>query len=169
MNLKRLIQAILLIWFIAISVAILVPSYQLLFGSDDGANASRSQPPAPPQAPPLKPFGPLDPTLNVTIQVQQVEGYKQQVSAYTEQIKGYTQQVTGYTQQLAAYKAYQDATEKSGRRGMYELVVKGSLITLLGSFVTTLIAYVFANLGAGVVNNMTLLKNGRDPQPLTAL
>jgi hypothetical protein len=162
MSLKLVIQAILLIWFLAISVAILVPSYQLLFGSDD-ANASRPQPPAPPQPPsPVKTAGPLD-------QAPQLEAYKQQIGAYAEQIKGYTQEVSGYTQQLAAYKAHQEATDKSSRRGVYELVVKGSLIVLLGSFVTALIAYVFANLGAGVVNNVSLLKNGRDPQPLTLL
>ncbi|MGA9773127.1 MAG: hypothetical protein WBV94_29120 [Blastocatellia bacterium] len=167
MTLKRVIQAILLIWFVSINAAILIPSYQLLLTSADIANIGLSQPPAPP--PLLSTIGPLDPNLDATKQAQRLEDYKQQIAVYAEQIKGYTQEVTAYTQQVAAYKTYTDANEKSGRRGVYELVVRNSLITLVGSFATTLIAYVFTNLGAGVVDNMIRMKNNRDPQPLKLL
>lgn len=167
---KRLIQAILLIWFLAVNIATLVPSYRMLFGPDDTMDLSLSPPPAPPQPPPpLGASGVFKPGLDATAQAQQVEAFKQQVNGYAEQIKGYTQEVTGYTQQMAGYKSYQEVAGKSGRRAVYELVVKGSLVTLLGSFATTLIAFVFANLGAGVVNNAMLMKNGREPNKLKLL
>lgn len=170
MNAKRVIQGILLVWFLSVNVAILVPSYKLLFGSEHTGNAARSQPPDPPPPPsPLSGVGPIDSTLDAARQAQQVEVYKQQVAAYAEQIKGYTQEVAAYTQRVAAYKTFGEAQEKAGRKGVYELVVKGSLITLLGSFATTLIGYVFASLGAGVVDNMIRVRNNRDPQPLTVL
>ena len=170
MNLKLFIQGILLAWFLAINIAILVPSYKLIFGSDGAGSAARIQPPDPPQVPaPLTGIGPIDTTLDATKQTQQVEVYKQQVAAYAEQIKGYTQDVAAYTQRVAAYKTAGEVQEKAGPKGVYELVVKGSLVTLLGSFATTLIAFVFANLGAGVMNNVIRMRNSREPEALDPL
>ena len=170
MNLKQVIQAILLIWFLAVSVAILVPSYQLLFGPDDSASASRPEPPAPPQPPPpLTTAFSLNPSLDAAKQAQQLEGYKQQVAAYAEQIKGYTQEVAAYTQQASAYKTHQEANEKSSRRSIYEVVVKGSLITLVASFITALVGFAFVNVGASLVNNMIRVRNNLQPEPLKAL
>lgn len=168
MNVKRFVQVTLLIWFLVVSVAILVPSYQLLFGSNEAETAGRSQPPTPPPPPPaFSTIMTLDPKLDTAKQAQQVEGYKQQVGAYAERIKGYTQEVAAYTQQVAAYKTTGEAQEKSGRRGAYELVVKGSLITVLGGFATTLLGLVFANLGAGLADNMIRMRNNHPPQSLT--
>jgi hypothetical protein len=162
---KRVIQAILLVWFIVVSAAILIPSYQLLFGAGDPEPA-KTQAPTPPAAPSRLTF---DPNLDATHQAQKLEDYKQQLAVYTEQIKGYTQEVTAYTQQVAAHKVFVDTNEKSTRRGVFELVAKGTLVTMIGTLMTGLIAYVFTSLGAGVVNNMMLVRNGKDPQPLQSI
>lgn len=170
MRLKPIIQVILLIWFIAVNLAILIPSYQLLFGRSEEGVTSRPQPPAPPAPPPAPvAIGQPDPKLDIEAQKQQVELSKQQVAAYAEQIKAYTQEVSAYTQQVTAYKTQEDSRAKSGRMASYEVVVKNSLVTLLGSFATTLIGYVFANLGAGVVDNLIRMKNGKPAEPLKLL
>lgn len=91
-----------------------------------------------------------------------METYKQQVAGYVEQVKSYTEQV-------AAYKVGTEARNKSRRVAVYETVVKNTLVVLIGSFATTLIGYVFANLGAGVANNFVRMKNNVPPQPLTLL
>lgn len=169
MKFKLSLQIILMAWFIAVNVAILVPSYRLLFGSvDEGvANGPQPHPPSPPPASML--VGPLDPNLDLEKQKQQVESYKQQVAAYAEQIKAYSQEVAGYTQQVAAYKIHEESRKEFNRPAIYELVVKNSLITLLGGFATTLIAYVFTNLGVGLADNFIRMKNGQPPESLKLL
>lgn len=171
MDIKKLIQVILLVWFIAINVAILVPSYQLLFGRDaDDAADGQPPPPNPPATPRLAAaIGPLDPALDIEKQRQQVETYKQQVGTYAEQIKAYTQEVSAYTQQLAAHKARAEAKTRTNRLAVYEAVVKNSLTTLVSGFVTAIITYVFANLGAGVVDNIIRVRNGAPPESLKLL
>lgn len=162
MTLKRLIQSILLIWFLAVNVAILVPSYRLLFGPSDPTNTAL-QAPEPPQPPTLvNEINSVGTRADAGERAEQLERYKQQVTAYAEQIKGYTQQV-------AAYKTYGDAQEKSSVRVVYELVVKGSLVTLLSGFATALVALVFANLGAGLMDNMIRVRSGHDPEKLKLL
>lgn len=167
--LKKLIQIILLVWFVAINVAILVPSYQLLFAPDTAGITGVLLLPQPPVPPPLVVVGPLDPNLNLEQQKQQVETYKQQVGTYVEQIKAYTQQVTAYTQQVAAYKTQKEAKDETNRLAVYEAVVKNSLVTFVGGFATTLITYVFANLGAGVVDNYVRMRMGKAPESLRLL
>ena len=160
MDIKRLIQTILVVWFIAINVGILIPSYLLLFSA--GKEAGAAQPinaPTPPTPPNV---GPLDTNLNAEAQKQQVETYKQQVAGYVEQVKSYTQQV-------AAYKIQAETQNKGRGAVVYELVVKNTLVVLLGGFATTLIGYVFANLGAGVVDNFVRMRNNSPPQALTLL
>lgn len=159
MSLKRFIQVLLLLWFVVINAAILIPSYRMLFGADAGPATSPLPAPTPPPPPAL---GPLDPALGAESQKQQVETYKQQAASYAEQVKSYTQQV-------AAYKVQTEVQNKSGRAGVYEMVVKNTLVSLLGGFATTLIGVVFANLGAGVVDNFVRMRNGSPPQRLTLL
>lgn len=169
MDLRRLIQIILVVWFIAVNVAILVPSYQLLFGDAD-SNEGRQTLPQPLRAAPTPPaVGPLDPALDIEKQKQQVEAYKQQVGTYTEQVKVYTQEVTAYTQQLAAHKAQEESKNRGNRLAVYDSVVKNSLITLIGGFATGLIAVIFANLGAGVVDNIMRIRRGLAPESLRML
>ncbi|HEV2861012.1 MAG TPA: hypothetical protein VGX48_08405 [Pyrinomonadaceae bacterium] len=158
MTLKGLIQLILIIWFVAVNAAILIPSYTLLFGPGDGPDSS-AQAPAPPTPPAI---GPLDPALSLDAQKQQVEAYKQQVAGFTEQVKSYTEQVS-------AYKVSTEARNKSKRVAVYETVVKGTLVGLIGSLTTALISYVFASLGAGVADNFVRMRNNAPPQPLTLL
>lgn len=166
MNIKSLIQWILLLWFVALSAAVLIPSYQMLFGRPSERTTGKPpDPPVPPPAPVLS-FGAQSAPAE---QQPQLEAYKQQAAVYAEQVKSYTQEVAVYTQQVAAYKAQEDANHKSGRASVYELVVKNSLVTLMGTFATALIGYVFANLGAGLLDNYVRMKNSEAPQPLSLL
>ena len=164
---KKAIQIILLTWFIAVNLLILIPSLYLLTRRVDETSASQpSQAPLPPAAVAV---GPLDPALDLEKQKQQVEVYKQQNAAYAEQVKAYTQQVSAYTQQVAAFKTQQESTPDGRRRAVYELVVKGTLLSLIGGFATALIAFVFTNLGATVVDNFVRMRNNQPPQSFNLL
>ncbi|HEY0319571.1 MAG TPA: hypothetical protein VGC66_01230 [Pyrinomonadaceae bacterium] len=165
---KTAIQLILLTWFITVNLFILIPSLFLLKsgGVDESAAIQKPPPPPPPVA---LAVGPLDSTLDIEKQKQQVEAYKQHVGAYAEQVKAYTQQVTAYGQQVNAYKTEQETRPASRQRAVYELVIKNTLLSLIGSFATTLIAFVFTNLGATVMDNFVRVKNNQPPQPLSLL
>lgn len=166
MRIKGLLQVILLCWFVAVNAAILLPSYHMLFAPHDAEPAGK--PPAPPVPPPA-PVASSGSQAEAAKQQQQLEVYKQQAAIYIEQVKSFSQEVTAYTQQVAAYKTHEEARQKSGRTGTYELVVSNTLVKLVGAFATTLIGYVFASLGAGVIDNFARLKNGAVPQPLRLL
>jgi hypothetical protein len=155
---KKAIQLILLAWFLTVNLFILIPSFYLLRGSSD----ETTKPPTPPAPPAAMAIGPLDPSLDLEKQKQQLEVYKLQVGHYAEQVKTYTQQV-------AAAKSYQEAMPSSKRSAVYELVVKNTLITLISGFATALIAYVFTSLGANVVDNFVRMRNNEAPQPLSLL
>lgn len=164
-TLKRLIQITLLIWFIAINVAILVPSYRLLFATAD--NPAVQGLPTLPDAPTAPKFPEPSATKpDPETQKQQGAEQQQQVGLYAQRVNAYTQQVAAYTQQLAALKAQRDAKDTTNRLAVYDSVVRNSLVTLVGGFATGLIAVVFANLGAQVANNFANVKRGKDPEPL---
>jgi hypothetical protein len=166
MTVKGLIQLVLLVWFLAVSAAVLIPSYQLLFGRPEAESAGT--PPAPPVPPPapVVAFGSQPEAAKLQ---QQLESYRQQSVAYAEQVKSYTQEVAAYTQQVAAYKTHAEAQQRSGRASVYELVVKNSLVTLVGTFAASLLTYVVASLGAGLIDNNARLKRGAPPQPFSLL
>lgn len=163
MTIKVLTQWLLLIWFVALSAAVLLPSYQMLFGRPEAASpGDPPAPPVPPSAPVFSPGAEVDPAK----MQQQLEAYKQQAGVYVEQVKSYTQEVATYTQQISAYKTHQEAKAKSGRVSVYELVVKNTLLSLVTTFATALLGYVFASLGAGLLDNYARMRNGAEPQPL---
>ena len=159
---KKTIQIILLGWFISVNLLIIGPSLYLLIRQPD---ADGSEQPKLPTSPVHLELPSLNAELDIEKQRQQVEAYKQQVAAYTERVKAYTQEVTAYGQQVTAYKTLQDAKPLAREAAVYELVVKGTLLTLIGGFATTLIAFVFTNLGATVVDNFVRMKNNQEPQP----
>ena len=163
---KKTIQIILLLWFISVNLLIIGPSYYLL---TDQAETEGSEQPKVPNSPPDLNLAPLNADLDIEKQKQQVEAHKQQVAAYTERVKAYTQQVTVYGQQVTAYKTLQDTKPLARKAAVYELVVKGTLLTLIGGFATALIAFVFTNLGATVVDNFVRMKNNQEPQPFNLL
>jgi hypothetical protein len=163
---KTAIQIILLTWFIVVNLLIIGPSFYLLLQQPTVATAEQPKVPSPPGDVTL---ASLDPALDIEKQKQQVEAYKQQVAAYTERVKVYTQQVAAYGQQVTAYKTLQDAQPSTRRAAIFELVVKGTLVTLISGFATALIAYVFTNLGATVIDNFVRMRNNQAPQPLKVL
>jgi len=161
MTIRGLIQFVLLVWFVALGAAVLIPSYRLLFGRPEGEPAS--SPPAPPVPPPapVVAFGAQPEAAKLQ---QQLETYMQQSAAYAEQVKSYTQEVAAYTQQVAAYRTHEEAKQRSGRAHDYELVARNSLLTLVATFAATLIGYVFAKLSPVLLDNYTRLKRGAPPQ-----
>jgi hypothetical protein len=155
---KKVVQWILIVWFITVNLFILIPSFVLLKESREEA----VKPTPPPDPPKEMTIGPLDSTLEIDRQKQQIEAYKLQVSLYAEEVKRHAQQV-------AAHKTYIEATPASRRIAVYQLVVKESLLTLISGFATALIAYVFTSLGANVVDNFLRMRNNQAPQPLSLL
>jgi ABC-type glycerol-3-phosphate transport system permease component len=150
---KNLIRIILIGWFIVLNLFIFIPAYRLfgdVFSKGDEAVQSPPSPPEPIQALSL---AEIDTTLELEVLKQQILAQTEQVNAYTQRVSAYTQEVAAYTQQTEAYKTYLSSTVQSERLTVYEKVVNGTLLGMLNAFVAALITYVFANVGASLVNN----------------
>ena len=63
---------------------------------------------------------------------------------------------------ISAYKTYADSAVKSHRAGVYELVVKGTLLSLLNVFITALLGYVFVTTGARMVRDYMMARYAKD-------
>jgi flagellar basal body-associated protein FliL len=129
-KLNWLIRIILLVWFVATNVAILVPSYQLLFAlaPADPAPAGLPTPPDTPPAP--EPVWRSAPRPDKQ-QQQQAADYKQEVEIYIQRVNAYTQQVAAYKEHLAALKAQREAKDRTNRLAVYEAVVRNTLVMLV--------------------------------------
>lgn len=147
----KVIQILLLIWFVVINAFILIPSYQVLQQSQNNEALVIPKPPEVPVAP--KPLLEVfDPNLNL----------EEQVKAYTQQISGYTQQVNAYKAYMDnAYKVYGEAANKSHGLEVYKTVVKDSLISLLSTLLSALVGFAFVKAGAELVRNYIAAKNGQ--------
>lgn len=154
---QRLIQIVLVAWFLTISLFLFVPSFLLLRGGT--AVPAFPQPPAQPPVTQTLANPPVDPKIEFRVLEELGKTYGQQVTLYT-------QQVAAYKEHLNAYKAYIDVLGKRELTGPYQLVVKDTLSTLLSTFATALLGYVFIRGGAGLLNNVLLLRKGQPPHPI---
>jgi hypothetical protein len=151
---KKTVQIILIIWFIIINLYILIPSFIVLQGLNlENQSVAIPIPPSPLSLTPL----------NLTVSL---DSQKEQVNAHTQQVNAYTQEVNAFIQQVNAYKAYLESSNKFNQHTKYGLVVKDTLVALLTSLLTALVSYVFINASAGLANNYILAKNNKDVQPI---
>lgn len=170
---QTFIRVILIIWFLAFTGFVLVPSLFVLcgVGVPDAADLPKMpDPPKPPTADDLKqtasvktavpPQGkipdPLTPTQTPQLEVRNalVDVYTQQISAYTQQIAAYKSQIElGKTRQVVAYRA----------------VVTDTLVSLLSTALTAFLGYVFVKAGAELVNKYAATKRGEKAESLKIL
>ena len=128
----RVIQIVLVAWFITVNLFILIPSYNVLkgIGHDDAKVL-----PKPPEQLPLPPnlSGSVNPTINVETQQELIKAH----------VSFYTQQVTAHNQQIDAYKKQLDSLGKTRQIIVYELVIKQTIVTLIAGLTSALVAFAF--------------------------
>lgn len=128
----RVIQIILIAWFITVNLFILIPSYNVLegIGHEDAKVL-----PKPPEQLPVPPnlSGSVDPAMNVETQKELIKAH----------VSFYTQQVTAHNQQVDAYKKQLDSLGKTRQILVYELVIKQTIVTLIAGLTSALVAFAF--------------------------
>jgi hypothetical protein len=132
--LKNTARVIILIWFVALSALVLIPSFKIFFGSGE-ASSPESVP-----GPPKKPALPASPSAS------EIDVYKQNVQLYGSQVQVYQSEVTAYTK-------YLEARPKSSRAGCDEcsMAVQKTLVSLLSTTLASLLAFAFVSAGAQVL------------------
>ncbi|HEX7957306.1 MAG TPA: hypothetical protein VF508_10215 [Pyrinomonadaceae bacterium] len=170
---KTFIQVILVIWFVAFTLFVLVPSYKVLsrVGVPDAAELpTMPEPPPPPKAEELRssaPAAPVKPPEQPRTKIPDSTGTSTlpTVEARNAWVDVYTQQVTAYTQQVAAYKS-QIESGKTRQVAAYSAVVTNTLVSLLSTALTAFLGYVFVKAGAELVNKYVATKRGEEPKSL---
>lgn len=151
---KKAFQIILITWFIVVNLYILIPSFIVLKGINQQTQAKDLPTPPPPLS-----IQPLD--LTVALDSQ-----KEQVNAFTQQVNAYTQRVNAFTQEVNAYKAYLESSDQFNQHTKYSLVVKDTLVTLMSGLLTAIVSYVFVNASTGLANNYIRAKNNQPVEPI---
>jgi hypothetical protein len=156
-TLKNIVRVLLLIWFITISLFIFIPSYQLLSESQkekDRARAALAQLPLPPSVPKeIRPTKPTNSPENIT-----------------QLVKLYEQSVAAYDKEITAYVKFADGNAKAvNRTDTYNAVVKGTLATMMTTFLTALLGWIFASAVVGLTHNYYLYKKGLAPEKVHLL
>ena len=132
LEMKHLVQVILIAWFITMSLFILTPSYNVLKGIDrEDAKVLPKLPEPLPVPPDLSKS--VDPAINLETQKELIKAH----------VSFYTQQVTAHNQQIDAYKKQLDSLGKTRQMLAYELVIKQTVVTLIAGLTSALIAFAF--------------------------
>lgn len=145
-KLQDVARVLLLVWFVVISLFILVPSFYVLQRMGELSAQPLPQPPAAPTPPELLPF---DKTLDKEVQGKQIQS----------RVDAYQHQVTAYTQLMGAYKSQLDAQGKPPQLAVYQTVVKETLVSLITALLTALIGYVFVKEGVQVAKEYVKAKS----------
>jgi hypothetical protein len=149
--LRGLVRFALFLWFAAISLFIFIPSYILLrtaYTADEIARAEIESLPTPTNL--ASAIGGIDPS-----------------AMNADQLKLYTARTDAYGKAVDAYSKYvTERAKASNRTGAYTAVVKDVLSTMVTGFVTVLLGWAFANVGAQVLNNTVLRRPGEEPKPI---
>lgn len=170
---KVFIQVMLVIWFIAVTVFVLVPTYTVLSGVVGPVAADLPKMPEPPQPPPAAELNPPAPAAPAKTREQsrgKVPGSQPAdtpaaVGVQDARVAVYTQQVTAYAQQIAAYKS-QIESGKTRQVAAYRAVVTDTLVSLLSTALTAFLGYVFVKAGSELVNKYVATKRGEEVKSL---
>jgi hypothetical protein len=170
------IRVTLILWFLAFTLFVLLPSFTVLSGVGIPGAADlpkMPEPPKPPTADDLK-----QPALTASVKTpQQPQGkipdplaatQTPQVEVRNALVDVYTQQVSAYTQQVAAYKS-QIESGKTRQVAAYRAVVTDTLVSLLSTALTAFLGYVFVKAGAELVNKYGATKRGEKVESLKIL
>jgi ABC-type glycerol-3-phosphate transport system permease component len=128
----RVVQIILIAWFLMVSLFIFIPSYNVLKGIDQGDAKVLPKPPDPPPSPP-----------NLSGSVTSGLSAETQQELIKAQVSFYTQQVATHNQQIDAYKKQLDSLGKTRQILIYELVIKQTIVTLIAGLTSALVAFAF--------------------------
>lgn len=142
-------RVLLIIWFIVVSLYILIPSYVVLQSvkeQDTAVTQTAQQLPTPPPTLELPAF---DKGSDKDVQQKQIQS----------RVDAYQHQVTAYSHQLTAYKAQVEALGKPPRLAVYQAVVKDTLVSLITGLLTALVGYVFVKESAKVAKEYIQAKS----------
>jgi len=168
---KTFIQVLLIFWFFAVTLFVLVPSFTVLSvvgvsGAED--LPKMPEPPVPPPSAELKQAVSAAPAKTPE-RPTKIPGSATPDTAVVEvrdaRVDVYTQQVTAYTQQVAAYKS-QIESGKTRQITAYRTVVTDTLVSLLSTALTAFLSYVFVKAGAELVNKHLAAKRGEKAESL---
>jgi len=137
---QPLIQLILIIWAIAFSLLIFVPSVSVLLNKPK--QLTIFEPPKPPDAPVWRNGG-----------------------LQTNEVAVYTQVLAVYQQSVIAYNAYIEAVKKSDPNAVYALVVKDTIVALFRDLIVGFLGFAFVKSAATTLYNVGLVKRGQNPLP----
>jgi hypothetical protein len=135
---KTFVQRLLLAWFIALSLFVLVPSFLVLTTSTGDLPVLKPIPP-PPEPP---------------------------ASATESEVARHTLNVTAYQQYVTAYTAYSQIAKGRGFDSKFELVVMKTLLPLLDKLVVAFLTYAFVVAAATTVDNANRLRNNQPPEQM---
>jgi hypothetical protein len=147
--LQNLARVIIFLWFLVISVFILITSYKQLNLAQAAEEDARTQ------------ITKISPPPKIPDDPKTFDGtFEQQVAVYNTRAAAYEKAVVAYS------KYIEERTKAINRTAAYSAVVKDVLVSMLSGLATALLGFVFANVGAQVANNYLLTKQGTTPQPV---
>lgn len=147
-------------WFIigtfaAANLIIVVYSLCLSIKKQDELITANMTPPSLPSFP--KEIYNIKDTLNAKIQASR---YAQHVQMYQKHLESYASHLTAYTKYIETKNQYRTVE-------VYKLVVKDTLAPFVTAVTSLLAAFAFATTGVQALNNYFLVKNNRDPNPIS--
>jgi len=151
---QKLLQWALVIWFIAISVLIIVPAVMLLFVEGDKPLPGAFLPP---------------PTAPVIAEIKLGTDDKfvaQQAAIAAQQAAVFASSVKAYETYAAGYKADLEIRKLSGPQQTFTLVVKDALVTLLTGVAAAFVGIAFVASATGVVDNLNRMRSNIAPERL---
>lgn len=151
---RKLLQWALVIWFVAISVLIILPAVNLLFVEENKPLPDAFLPP--PTAPVI---AEIKPGMNDKIAVQQAAIAAQQAAVFGSAVKAYETYAAGY-------KADLEVRKLSGPQQTFTLVVKEALVTLLTGVAAAFVGIAFVAGATGVVDNLNRMHLNVAPERL---
>ena len=155
MDIVRIVQIIIITWFVLFGVITLAPSASLLLEVMTASTPKIESPPSPPAAPSALPLN-LDCTLKKdSVGAQQTpptppskpemetECVDYQIRKYSEQVAEYQKTTASYTATVTAYNTtFANAEDK--RLNIYQKVAKEGLFTLFDKVLIAFLAFAFA-------------------------
>lgn len=145
---KLFVQVLLLLWFVAVSALVIIPSALLLYPMVDPAIVDLT-PPRPPRPPVLSPIPDSATGDDLVKRVARVE----------QEVIAYGHRVNAYEKEVAAHKDTVEAVKSLDPVSVYKAVVKDTFVDLLGKVLATLLAFAFVKVTGQAVTNAFAAKH----------
>lgn len=148
------IRVILIGWLVIASVLLFAPAAALLFSASKPATTTTA--PAAPPAPTLEPLA-ISTDEPKELLEERGKAYATYINA---QVSRYENEVAAYKEHVAAVKEASDAAARADRVGIYALVVKDTLSSLVNGLIVALTGFVFIKAGGDAAAKYQSAKRG---------